>query len=227
MSTRSGAIACGAAALTVFALFTWEPARAGVMAVISHLQTYNGAYSLFGTMILAGLTLRYVVLTSHLLNESRLMRQTAAEPVVVAAVSSRDGMMILQLANVGSGPAYKLRLRCDPELAFFNLLSDLTEDPGRRGSKISDLLGFKHPIPCLPVRGFKEIPLAYQCIGWTQHKTDFTITASFVDGIGRPQNTSYILNFDRTQGIRPEDHDSLEQIAAEIRGLKQEMGMRG
>jgi hypothetical protein len=227
MSNGRRAIACAGATFPAFTLFAWAPTRAFAMAVITHLQTYNGAYSFFGTMILAGLTLKYVVLTSHLVNESRLMRQTAAEPVVVAAVSSRDGMMILQLANVGSGPAYKLRLRSDPDLVFFNILSDLTEGSGQHGSKISDLLGFEHPIPCLPVRGFKEIPLAYQCVGWTQHKGDFTITASFVDGIGRPQDTSFVLNFDHTQSIRPEDHDSLEQIAAEIRGLKQEMGMRG
>jgi hypothetical protein len=227
MSAKRSAIACGAAALVAATLFAWAPARAVAVAVITHLQTYNGAYSFFGTMILAGLTLRYVVLTSHLVNESRLMRQIAAEPVIVAAVTSRDGMMILQLANVGSGPAYKLRLRSDPELVFFNILSDSTEGPGPRGRKISDLLGFKHPIPCLPVRGFKEIPLAYQCVGWTQHKGDFTVTASFVDGIGRHQDAPFVLNFDRTQSIRPEDHDALEQIAAEIRGLKQELGMRG
>jgi hypothetical protein len=50
------------------------------------------------------------------------------------------------------------------------------------------------------------------------------LTASFVDGIGRPQDASYVLNFKHTQSIRQEDHDALEQIAAEIRGLRQEMG---
>ncbi len=136
-------------------------------------------------------TVAYAILTWHLVNETRRMREAQTEPMVTLTYHSREGEIgdiDLRIKNVGGGPALDIKFEVEPDFEF------------RKGSMLSDLGPFKNGLNCLEPSGERRFLLA-RLAGRPELGPPIEIRATYRGTIGDEKTDSFTIDFSEMEGL--------------------------
>lgn len=78
--------------------------------IISHIIAYKAVYSLLSSVMMAVLTGVYVILTFHILNESKKTREQQSRPLLFVDIKVKYYSLFLKIKNAGNEPAKMFQL---------------------------------------------------------------------------------------------------------------------
>ena len=84
--------------------------------IIIWLNAFSSVIIGIATVVLAIITCRYVRVTKHILEESRLMRLEAHKPEIAVSLhryKTRDYQATIRVENIGTGPAHDVQVLTD------------------------------------------------------------------------------------------------------------------
>lgn len=167
--------------------------------LIAWLNANSGVLTLVFSAVVAAATVFYVKLTSRLVEESRLLRESQAQPHVAVRVQLNQaafGFVDLVVENAGLGPAYDVSFAFTPDF-------ELETNPKRR---LGDIGFLRNGLRYLAHRDAVSTHLM-GLIGVDQAKLEgpnrlqFTIGVSYKDALGKARSESYQIDFAHFVGL--------------------------
>jgi len=195
------------------------------MDIIAFFDSHSGFFGFLASLIVALITLAYVVITRQLLDESKKMRMLQNQPRISVTYQQRENrayMIDLIIKNSGQGPAYNVQFSLDGDIEI------------REGAFLSEIGAIRKGIPylapqqeirfLLAVRiGAKEenmgppanITVHYKDIFDMEYLDDFPIDLSLLLGVGGEFKSSmeYLI-------------DAVKEVKGELRSISSEMSRR-
>ncbi len=176
--------------------------------IIGYLNSNSGLIAAIATVILVGITWRYVRLTQEIL------KATNKPEVIIFLRFNNDKTISLRIENIGTGYASDVELAGD-------LLSYKARPQffGEEGKKIKELPPFKNGIPYLG-SGHKidTLPLFSIYVEEEDHipKHAISITVSYKDSTGTPDDKTFFFEprnwEDRSQFMSPHSDDISDEL---------------
>ncbi|HQJ88387.1 MAG TPA: hypothetical protein PLY91_07590 [Methanoregulaceae archaeon] len=122
------------------------------MDIIAFFDSHSGFFGFLASLIVALITLAYVVITWQLLDESKKMRMLQNQPRLSVAYQQRENrayIIDLIIKNSGFGPAYNVNFVLEGDLEI------------RKGAVLSEIGAIKNGIPYLAPQQEIRIFLTY------------------------------------------------------------------
>lgn len=181
---------------------------------LDSIEKYSGAYTFFSSLIMAIITLAYVILTHTLVKEQKTTREMLNAPLISAKLQPKEGnIWIIELIidNIGKGPAYDIKLSCEPEFEILH------------GKKISDLGFFKNGIPYLDTRQTLKIPLIYTIDSPDTLKLSFDLNITCYNKENKLIPHSIPLSFLQFENLSQMGPFPLKSISESLSAIKQDI----
>ena len=176
--------------------------------IINYLNSNSGLIAAIATVILVGITWRYVRLTQEIL------KATNKPEVIIFLRFNNDRTISLRIENIGTGYASDVKFAGD-------LLSHKARPQffGEEGKKIKELPPFKNGIPYLG-SGHKidTLPLFSIYVEEEDHipKHAISIKVSYKDSTGTPDDKTFFFQprnwEDRSQFMSPHSDDISDEL---------------
>jgi hypothetical protein len=184
------------------------------------INANSGAINLLFSLVVAGATVFYAVLTHRLVSETKRMREVQTEPALsIWSEPSDHGINFLNLVieNSGQGAAHEIALVPTPNFQRF------------RGKYLGDLGLFKHGIRHLAPR--QRITFFLTSMLDAVHgsaddlsRLDFVIEARYRSGVGRQYVDSFPIHFESFEGFGTIGTPPLISIAQDLDRLQKDIG---
>lgn len=195
-----------------------------IMRYVLDLVNQNAAImSLIFSLVVAGATVFYAMLTRALVAETRRMRQVQTEPVIAIALEpSEHGLNFLNftIQNVGQGAARSIKLRAEPNFQRF------------KGRYIADLGLFKHGIKYLAPN--QKITFFLASVlddvhgkGDDLSRLNFTTHVSYESALGQKYDESFPIHFESLEGFGTIGSPPLISIAQAVDKIQKDIGHIG
>ena len=184
------------------------------------LNANAGVISLGFALVVAAATVFYALLTSRLVEETRLMRKAHTLPHVAARVEPHPEFLhaaMLIIENRGAGPAHCVTLSVQPDFQL------------RPGTQLSSVGLFKYGIRYLAAG--QSISMFLTSLigeGAEIEKPDgrfaVTINAKYQDAFGDEHNHSFPLDFLHIVGLTHIGTPAIRSIADDLTKLRENLG---
>ena len=187
--------------------------------VLDAINHNAGAINLLFSLVVAGATVFYAVLTHRLVAETKRMREVQTEPTLSIWIEPSEhevNFINFIIENSGQSPAHAIRLTATPDF----------ERAG--GQPLSELGLFRHGIKHLAPRQRITFFLASVFEMGPEGKTDlssfdFAVAARYKSALGREYTDNFPIHFESYEGFGTIGTPPLISIARDIQKIRNEI----
>jgi hypothetical protein len=188
--------------------------------LLNVINNNSGAINLFFSLVVAGATVFYAVLTRRLVAETKRMREVQTEPTLSMWIEPSDhGINFINfiIENSGQGSAYAITLNPTPNFQRF---------PGKYLAELGLFrYGIKHLAPRQRLTFFLTSVLdGAHGQGDDLSRLDFVVDARYKSAVGREYADTFPIHFESYEGFGTIGTPPLISIARDIEKIQKDVG---
>ena len=178
---------------------------------MNHINEFSGFYSVLVTLIMVGLTLRYVILTKSIVDENQKMREQNMRPYLYGDFEVFGSIIHFSLVNSGNSPAKNIEINI--KALSDDFLTDLDSIPDR----IEFLPQAKSSIYRLNIIASMNSREDY-------HEELYEIDIKYEDSKGTIYNNSHKVDLAKYITTAYLQKDNLAKIEGHLKSIKKDFG---
>jgi len=136
------------------------------------------------TAVIAAATVAYVIVTIKLANETKLLRKAQTDPLISLHFGAYSNFMLIELRNVGLGPAYNLH---------FNIIDNIEVHDGKHLTDLNILKDLRYLAP--------KQEISYELADYNDLKgKTFRIAVNYQNKLAEEYNEEFIFDINEREG---------------------------